>query len=177
MTNDYFFDTDCLSAFLWINDTNILKALYGGRIVIPSPVYDELSNPCVPQLKRRTDVLLDENVATVQQLVVNTEEYELYNNLIRGSIDGKQIGRGEAAGIALAKTHNGILASNNYRDISPYIKKYGLKHIDTGGILVEAMNKGLITEEDGNAIWANMKAKNRMLPTETFSDYIKVNLI
>lgn len=33
MTEDLFFDTDCLSAFLWINNTNILETLYGGRIV------------------------------------------------------------------------------------------------------------------------------------------------
>lgn len=44
MTDDLFFDTDCLSAFLWINDTNILHELYGGRIVLPEPVYQELSN-------------------------------------------------------------------------------------------------------------------------------------
>ncbi len=103
MTKEYFFDTDCLSAFLWIRDTNILKELYGGRIIIPSPVYDELSNPCVPQLKRRTDQMIDDNVARVRQLETDTAEYELYDNLIRGNIDGMKIGRGEAAGIALAK--------------------------------------------------------------------------
>lgn len=43
MTNDYFFDTDCLSAFLWINDTNILEVLYGGKIILPDQVYLELS--------------------------------------------------------------------------------------------------------------------------------------
>lgn len=29
MTDELFFDTDCLSAFLWINGTNILHELYG----------------------------------------------------------------------------------------------------------------------------------------------------
>ncbi len=28
MTDELFFDTDCLSAFLWINDTNILHELF-----------------------------------------------------------------------------------------------------------------------------------------------------
>ncbi len=27
MTDELFFDTDCLSAFLWINNTNILQKL------------------------------------------------------------------------------------------------------------------------------------------------------
>ena len=58
MTDDLFFDTDCLSAFLWINDTNILHELYGGRIVLPEPGYQELSNPCSPQIGQRTDLLL-----------------------------------------------------------------------------------------------------------------------
>ena len=58
MTNDLFLDTDCLSAFLWINDTNILHELYGGRIVLPEPVYQELSNPCIPHIGQRTDLLL-----------------------------------------------------------------------------------------------------------------------
>ena len=58
MTDDLFFDTDCLSAFLWINDTNILHELYGGRIVLPEPAYQELSNPCIPHIGQRTDLLL-----------------------------------------------------------------------------------------------------------------------
>lgn len=61
MTDDLFFDTDCLFAFLWINDTNILHELYGGRIVLPEPVYQELSNPCIPHIGQRTDLLLVDN--------------------------------------------------------------------------------------------------------------------
>lgn len=32
MTDELFSDIDCLSAFLWINNTNILQTLYSGRI-------------------------------------------------------------------------------------------------------------------------------------------------
>ena len=84
----------------------------------------------------------------------------------------KSIGRGEAGGIALAKTYNGILASNNYKDIAPYIEKYNLKHIDTGEILEEALKRNLITEADGNSIWNKMLAKRRKLPATTFSGYM-----
>lgn len=31
-------------------------------------------------------------------------------------------------------------------------EKYNLKHIDTGYIFMEALGKGVITEEDGNEI-------------------------
>ena len=87
----------------------------------------------------------------------------------------KAIGKGEAAGIALAKTYGGILASNNWKDIALYIEKYNLKHIDTGRILIEGLEKGLITEEQGNTVWEQMLNKNRMLPEKSFSDYLKRN--
>lgn len=173
MTDKLFFDTDCLSAFLWINDTNLLEQLYGGNIVIPGPVFTELSNPCIPHIKSRTDILLNKAAASVYQIETDQEEYQLYRELIRGTKDGKAIGKGEAAGIALAKTYNGILASNNWKDIAPYIDKYNLKHIDTGHILLEGLEKGLITESEGNLAWQKMLNKNRKLPESTFSEYLK----
>lgn len=173
MIKDLFFDTDCLSAFLWINDTNILEALYGGNIILPDPVYRELSNPRVPQLKKRADALIDKKMASVQAIEADSEEYKLYRSLVRGDKENKAIGKGEAAGIALASTYSGILASNNYRDIAPYIKKYNLRHVDTGQILIEALNKKIITEAEGNTIWQKMLDRNRKLPAASFSDYLE----
>ena len=141
--------------------------------MLPEPVYQELSNPCIPHIKKRADLLINGNVASVQQINVGTEEYELYKSLVKGMKGEKQIGRGEAAGIALAKQYNGILASNNYKDIAPYIEKYGLKNTDTGHILIDAMEKKIITKADGNMIWKKMLDKNRKLPEKTFSEYIK----
>ena len=111
---------------------------------------------------------------SVKTIDTGTEEYKLYATLVRGEKGQKSIGRGEAGGIALAKTYNGILASNNYRDIAPYIKKYNLKHIDTGQILTEALKKGIIIEIDGNSIWEKMLAKKRKLPANTFSEYLTI---
>ncbi len=173
MTDDLFFDTDCLSAFLWINDTNILEELYGGNIVLPNPVYNELSNPRVPQLKRRADSLINKKVAEIRDIEIGTEEYALYRDLVKGNKENKAIGRGEAAGIALAKVYNGILASNNYRDIAVYVEKYNLRHVDTGIILKEALEKEIITEGDGNTIWKKMLDRNRKLPAGSFSEYLK----
>lgn len=43
----------------------------------------------------------------------------------------------------------------------------------TGDILLDALNHNYITEEQGNTIWANMIAKNRKLPSSTFTEYIE----
>ena len=162
-----------MSVFLWINDTNIIEALYGGNIVLLDQVYLELSNPHVPHLKTRADALISKNSASVKSIDVGTDEYQLYRNLIKGNKSNKAIGKGEAAGIALAATYKGVLASNNYRDIAPYIEKYGLRHVDTGMILSEALGKELITEAEGNSIWQKMLKRNRKLPANSFSDYLK----
>jgi predicted nucleic acid-binding protein len=123
MANNLFFDTDCLSSFLWINDTNLLEQLYGGKIVIPGPVYQELSNPSIPHIKKRADILVGKEFASIKQIEVDKEEYDLYRTLVKGTKKQKAIGKGEAAGIALAKTYDGILASNNWKDIALYIQK------------------------------------------------------
>ena len=94
MTEELFFDTDCLSAFLWVNQTGILKDLYRGKIVIPGPVYQELSNPCIPHIKRRTDVLLNDHTALVREIEAGREEYKLYHSLIKGCRKEKAIGIG-----------------------------------------------------------------------------------
>lgn len=110
--------------------------------------------------------------ASIKKIDAGTEEYKLYTSLVRGKKGQKSIGRGEASGIALAKTYNGILASNNYKDIAPYIEKYNLRHIDTGQILVEVLRKELITESAGNDIWKKMLETKRKLPENTFSEYL-----
>ena len=172
MTDRLFFDTDCLSAFLWVRGESILSQLYPERIILPAQVYDELKR--VPHLLAKVDVMKNEGNLIVDSMEVGSAEYHDYLRMITAPDTGMRIiGKGEAAGIAMVKERGGTLASNNLRDISSYVEKYGLKHITTGDILIKAMNTGIISETDGNDIWANMIRKKRMLPTATFTDYIK----
>lgn len=172
MTDRLFFDTDCLSAFLWVRGESILSQLYPGRIILPAQVYDELKR--VPHLLAKVDVMKNEGNLIVDSMEVGSAEYHDYLRMITAPDTGMRIiGKGEAAGIAMVKERGGTLASNNLRDISSYVEKYGLNHITTGDILIKAMNSGIISETDGNDIWSNMIRKKRMLPTATFTDYIK----
>jgi len=174
LTDSLFFDTDCISAFLWVGNESLLPQLYPGRIVIPRPVYDELSNPRISHLKVRIDALVSAGQAEIIEIIVGTEEYNMFYKLTVEPVKGqKLIGKGEAASIALAKENDGIVASNNLRDIGDYVEEFQLKHITTGEILVDAYNKGLITEVDGNTIWASMLAKRRKLGASSFSDFLK----
>lgn len=173
MTEPLFFDTDCLSAFLWVNNQSLLARLYPGRIVIPSAVYTELSNPRISHLKARVDTLLSNKVARIETIETNTTEYALYRKLISKPDPGHVIiGNGEAAAIALAKEQSGILASNNLKDVAVYVEEYQLQHMTTGAIMKEALEKGLITEAIGNQLWQDMLKKRRRLGYATFTDYL-----
>jgi len=173
LTEKYFFDTDCLSAFLWVREESILAKLYSGKIILPAQVYNELQK--VPHLLARVETLKNNGDLNVESMEAGSVEYNDYLQMTTAPEDGMRIiGRGEAAGIAMAKQRDGTLASNNLRDIRPYVEKYKISHITTGDILIEAMEAGIITETDGNTIWSDMIRKRRMLPTTTFSDYLAV---
>lgn len=177
MTEPLFFDTDCISAFLWVDEENILAKMYPGRIVIPKQVYDELSHPGLNHLKglkSQVDTLIQSGNAAIETIDTGTEVYALYRKLTAAPGPGhKIIGRGEAAAISLTKENNGILASNNLRDIMDYVEEFQLMHLTTGDIMKQALEKGYITEAQGNAIWQNMLKRKRSLGYRTFSDYLR----
>lgn len=173
LTDSLFFDTDCLSAFLWVGRESLLVKLYPGEVMIPRQVYGELSSPGVPQLKAGIDTLLLQKQVAIVDIEIGTEASDLYYTLsVSPSRGHAVIGKGEAASIALAKTTGGIVASNNLRDIFSYIEEFSLRHVTTGDILAEAFDKQYITENQGNAIWASMLSKRRKLGENTFSDYL-----
>jgi len=171
MTEQIFFDNDCLSAFLWVGRENLITNLYRSRAMLPQQVYDELKR--VNFLKTRIDLMVANGNMIICQLVLGTPEADLYVKLTTNPEPGfKLIGKGEAAAISLTKHRNGILGSNNMKDIYQYIELFKLKYITTGNILVEALKMKLITEGQGNVIWNEMKDKQRKLPTDTFSDFL-----
>lgn len=180
LTEPLFFDTDCLSAFLWVDHECILTKLYPGRIVIPSEVYRELSHPGVNRIKElraQVDELVSNNQAVVKSIPLDSVEYLLYYKLTEKPDPGhKIIGKGEAAAISMAKEQGGILASNNLKDISIYVEEFGLMHVTTGAIMKEALDKGMISEAQGNVIWKNMLDRKRMLGYKSFTDYLKDNM-
>ena len=173
LTDSIFFDTDCICAFLWVNEESLLERMFPGKIVIPKEVYDEINRPTILHLKTRIDQLIANGSAIVMSMDISSQEYALYRKLTTNSGRNKVIGRGEAASIVLARKYNGVLGSNNLRDISYYIKKYSLKNVTTGDILVEAFQKGLITEQKGNIIWTNMLNKKRQIGANSFTEFLQ----
>lgn len=166
-----FYDTDCLSCFIVIDDTSILEEQFE-RIYLPYEVYEEFDRPHIQDLKNRVDNLIDKGFVKIVNFDASSEEYILFMKLSSDFFSDKPIGKGEAAVIVHAKKHNGIVASNNTRDVMSYVKKYNLERITTGDILVMALENGIITEKEGNIIWSKMLKRNRWLNADTFTSYL-----
>lgn len=170
-TKPIFFDTDCLSSFLWINASEILIKLFGGRIVIANKVYEELNNKRTKHLKIKIDAMLSRKVAYLKNIDINSSEYLIYLNLINIQ-NMKVIGKGEAASIVLAKKYGGILASNNLSDIKLYTDKFEIKNITTADILYKLFIKSILNKDEIENMWQAMLAKKRKLGYESFSKYL-----
>lgn len=167
----YFFDTDCISTFMWVDEINIVEALFGPNIIIPREVYSELSNPLVPHLKADIDSLIQKGMASIMDIRVDRSDtaFILFESLTAIPPQGGiVIGKGEAASIALAVAHSGTLASNNLKDVSEPVKKYKIKHITTEEILRMAIGRGIIVPEQATSIWRELIRRGNRLPDVIF---------
>jgi len=170
------FDTDCLSSFLWIGRIDIIETLFPNQIIIPQTVYDELN--IMRQYSRYRfvvedlDVEIKANHVYLEDILIPSDAGDEYLRLIAHN-DIKQIGKGEAAAIVLAKLHNGTLASNNLRDILPHIVSGHPPYISTDTILYLYYQQGKINAKQGCEIWNAMKAKRRVLPKYDFYEVIR----
>ena len=169
-----FYDTDCLSCFIVIDDTSILEKQFE-CIYLPYEVYEEFDRPHIQKLKNRVDNLIDKGFVKVVKFDTDTEDYLLFMKLSSDYFSDKPIGKGEAAVIVHAKKHNGIVASNNTKDVMHYVEEYNLERITTGDILVMALENGIITEKDGNVNWSKMLKRGRWLVEKDFTTYLQKN--
>ena len=173
LTRPCIFDTDCISAFLWVKEESLITKLFPGRIIIPKATYDELNRGRTPQLKERIDILKRAGQVIIEDIDIESEEYDLYYQMTQEPESGMRIiGNGEAAAIAMAKCRNGIVASNNLRDVTAYVRKYELEQTTTADIMVDAYKQGLVTVEQAEEIWKKMIEKKRKIGADSFKEYL-----
>lgn len=142
---------------------------------LPSMVYKELMHAPVPILENNLEKMLNnKNIDTVI-IYNNTIEYKEYLYLTQSNKNNMKIGKGEAYAIALAKERNGVLASNNLRDMKTYVDEYKLKHITTSDILIYANKSCVLTQKECTKIWKEMLDNNVWLPFKSYKEYLTNN--
>lgn len=164
-----FCDTDCLSSFLDVERTDLLKSIFS-KIFISSIVKEEFEAlPNDHHILQGLNRLIQEEFIEVEDMEVTSPEYELYSDFLEDDEDG---GEGELSVIALTIIKNGILASNNFKDVCSYVKQYRLEHITTSRIFVKCYDEQHISWDEANTIWNLMKNEKQIrLPEETFEIY------
>ncbi|AWX31800.1 hypothetical protein [Methanosphaera sp. BMS] len=83
------------------------------------------------------------------------------------------IENGEASALALAKIYDGILASNNSRDVALTVKAENIPWIKTGDILEYAIDSQLITFKEANKLWKEMLDKETLGNYKTLTEYLE----
>jgi DNA-binding Lrp family transcriptional regulator len=173
-----YFDSDFLISFLKpANDYFYLvqAVCKGYEFIIPQEVYNEL-------LRRRTDSITDRVDELEKRRII--KKYTMKINELAATIrymlqnprpKCKIMGPGEAAAIALCKANNGILASNNMRDVAQYTELQGIKHITTSRVIDRAFKlkviEGLSKTE---SIWSDIISSGRRMPKNTFKEFLEM---
>ncbi|OZS77420.1 hypothetical protein CF394_11405 [Tetzosporium hominis] len=169
--NSIIWDTDALSAFLWINKLEILVKKYSDfENIVLEAVLDELQNPKVPHLYER--FLVHEKSFVFTDLdITNLEQITYFENLT------EVMGVGEAACITYAKFYSGqYIGSNNLSDIASICEEENIVIKTTGIILCELVDDSELTLAEAEQIWTTMKSKRRKLPDCSFHDYYSQNV-
>lgn len=168
-----FYDSDVLICFLEINKHKILKKLFS-KIIIPDKVYDELTRKKSHQnVKNNLKLLINEGFVEVEEIEFCTPEYFDYTCMIEGFwTDDKPIGQGEAAAIALALKHFGIVASNNLSDVENLSKLDEIPIITFSMIMSFCFELNLMSKGEINVIWQEvLNNTNQILPKQSFDEY------
>ena len=161
-----YYDTDCLSSFLYTDNWPILESLFD-EIVIPDAVYDELTAKGTPfQIVDNLEFLIGKKFVKISDIDINSIEHRWYDDIrIEYQMNrGFPIGEGELQAMALAIPNGGILASNNLSDIAYFVKKYNLPLLTSAYIIAASVDKGHLSYEEGEFAWMQMEDKKQRMP-------------
>ena len=168
-----FYDSDVLICFLEIGEQNILKKLFS-KIIVPELVYLELNRNKSPKtVKNNLKQLINDGFVEIETIEFATPEYFDYTCMIEGYwTNGEAIGFGEAAAIALAIKHFGIVASNNLSDVEYLTKLEDIPVLTFSMIMAFCFELNLLSKDEIESIWKKILTNtNQTLPGQTFEEY------
>ena len=152
---------------------DVLKSVFD-KVYMSNKVFEIYTNPSIASdIRDGIKDLVLEDFIKVEEISLNTSEFDIYYSLINDKKTDRYIGKGEASTIALAVKHNAIVLCNDCRNAGVYLKKYGLKSLNTSDILKRAYQKKIISLDEAEDIWREMKKQGVRLPADSFRKYLK----
>lgn len=83
----------------------------------------------------------------------------------------KPSGKGESAALAFAINNDGVLASNNLKDVKFYVDKFELPWLTSSYLIALCVDKNIISKDKTISMWNKMVEEGRDVPTNTFLEY------
>jgi len=160
-------DSDVIRHLIKGESFSLFYELYGSHLVLLDVVRDEL-------LRSRHLETIIENFIKFNKIEVRKFPSENMNILKEFAILKRRYGLGESACMAVAKYENDIIASSNLKDIKTYCEENSITYLTTMDILVDAIEKSVLTESECDQIIQKVRAKNSKLPVSSISEYRKL---
>lgn len=155
-------DSDVVRHFINGNRILELKEIFPGRFAMLDKVKDELCRsrsiePYVVNLIRTGMTLIP--FPNTREII---REYAMLKT---------KFGEGESACMAVAKFNKHFIASSNLKDIKKYCETNEIVYLTTMDILLEALKKGVLSEDECDVFIQEVKLKGSILPCNTIAEY------
>jgi len=158
-------DCDVVIHFLKGGKILELPTIFPGRFVMLDKVHNEL-------LKRNSNVLaigIFLKSAKIPVIPMPTDPAIIKEYfLLKKAMDD-----GESACLAVAKHTKEYVASSNITQIASYCRQHGIVYYTTMDLLVEAINKGIMTDAECNIFIQEVISKGSRLPNIKINNYKK----
>lgn len=156
-------DADVVRHFVNGNRILELQKIYPKRFVMLEKVKDELCR------SKNLETIIDNFISMTSLPIMAfpkditiVKEYAFLK---------KQFGDGESACMAVAKFQKQYIASSNLKDIKAYCETNQIVYLTTMDILVDALEKNILSEVDCNLFITDVKSKGSKLPVNTMAEY------
>jgi predicted nucleic acid-binding protein len=157
-------DSDVIRHFIKGEKLQLLFSMYGDHLVIVDVVKNELLRS--GQIVTQVSNFISFN--SIEVLTFPTDNFEILREFSRLK---KRFGDGESACMAIAKFQRHIIASSNLRDIKLYCENNKIMYKTTMDILMDALDKEMLTEDECNEFISQVKKRNSKLPVNTIDEY------
>lgn len=159
-------DSDVVRHFLNGNQLGKLASIFPKRFVMLDVVKNELcrSKKLVGPINTFLQASKIEVLPFPTSLVIIKEYAEL----------NVKYGEGESACMAVAKHQKQYIASSNLKDIKAFCKSHGIVYYTTMDILLEAIDRKVMNENECDVFIRDVKAMGSRLPCNNMAEYRKI---
>lgn len=169
-------DADVISHFMASGEQALLcKVFSNDLLMIVDQVYTEASYcPWDPLRKEKLDILIKDShifrLSFPQDL-----SSQVVDEYFRLKAENPRLGKGERACMSIARFHNDVIASSNFRDVASYCSVHNIVYLGFLDILWIAMKTNLLTEDAANAIVGNaIQYNGARFPVDNMAEYLPV---